>query len=352
MPRIKKPNQYFDISLYSGIGYGAGSPAGQTITNSGSMKPDLVWVKERNGVGWHNITDSVRGLTKVIDFNDPAVEATTNGTNITSLNSNGFTLGTDSNGDGFNRNGQTYVAYQWKAGEGTTTVNTSGTISSNVSVNTTAGFSIITYTGNGSNNATIGHGLGATPAMILIKRRDSGSTASWPVWHKTYTLNTQYLLLDTNIALTTYSTYWGTHSSSVISLGTAVGEDNTNGGTYVAYCWSEVEGYSKFGSYTGNGSTDGAFAYTGFKPKFVMIKRTNTTGSWVVFDGARNTYNVTNNTLYPDLVNAEESGVMLIDFVSNGFKLRSSAVGEINASGSTYIYAAFAESPFKYSNAR
>ena len=340
MPTIKKPNSHFDAVLWTGNG-----PTSQSITGL-NFQPDLVWVKNRSSTRKHNAYDSVRGTSKRLVPDDVAVEDTVAG--VTAFNSNGFTVGDE--GD-VNASTLTFVGWTWKAG-GASTVNTSGTISSNVSVNTTAGFSIITYTGNGSNNATIGHGLGATPAMIFIKRRDSGSTASWPVWHKTYTLNTQYLLLDTNIALTTYSTYWGTHSSSVISLGTAVGEDNTNGGTYVAYCWSEVEGYSKFGSYTGNGSTDGAFVYTGFKPKFVMIKRTNTTGSWVVFDGARNTYNVTNNTLYPDLVNAEESGVMLIDFVSNGFKLRSSAVNEINASGSTYIYAAFAENPFKYSNAR
>ena len=340
MPTIKKPNSHFDAVLWTGNG-----PSSQSITGL-NFQPDLVWVKNRSSTRKHNAYDSVRGTSKRLVPDDVAVEDTVAG--VTAFNSNGFTVGDE--GD-VNASTLTFVGWTWKAG-GASTVNTSGTISSNVSVNTTAGFSIITYTGNGSNNATIGHGLGATPAMIFIKRRDSGSTASWPVWHKTYTLNTQYLLLDTNIALTTYSTYWGTHSSSVISLGTAVGEDNTNGGTYVAYCWSEVEGYSKFGSYTGNGSTDGAFAYTGFKPKFVMIKRTNTTGSWVVFDGARNTYNVTNNTLYPDLVNAEESGVMLIDFVSNGFKLRSSTVGEINASGGTYIYAAFAEAPFKYSSAR
>lgn len=340
MPTIKKPNQYFDAVLWTGNG-----PSSQNITGL-NFQPDLVWVKNRSSTRKHNAYDSVRGTSKRLVPDDVAVEDTVAG--VTAFNSNGFTVGDE--GD-VNASTLTFVGWTWKAG-GASTVNTSGTISSNVSVNTTAGFSVVTYTGNGSNNATIGHGLGATPAMIFIKRRDSGSTASWPVWHKTYTLNTQYLLLDTNIALTTYSTYWGTHSSSVISLGTAVGEDNTNGGTYVAYCWSEVEGYSKFGSYTGNGSTDGAFAYTGFKPKFVMIKRTNITGSWVVFDGARNTYNVTNNTLYPDLVNAEESGVMLIDFVSNGFKLRSSTVGEINASGGTYIYAAFAEAPFKYANAR
>jgi len=336
MPIIKKPNQHFDAVLWTGNG-----PSSQNITSL-NFQPDLVWVKNRSSTRKHNAYDSVRGTSKRLVPDDVAVEDTVAG--VTAFNSNGFTVGDE--GD-VNASTLTFVGWTWKAG-GASTVNTSGTISSNVSVNTTAGFSVVTYTGNGSNNATIGHGLGATPAMIFIKRRDSGSTSSWPVWHKTYTLNTQYLLLDEGMTIATYSTYWGTHSSSVISLGTAVGEDNTNGGTYVAYCWSEVEGYSKFGSYT-----DGPFVYCGFKPKFVMFKNTATTQNWIIMDTARDTKNKMTQWLSPNTTGAEYTDSNIdVDFLSNGFKIRTSIGTELNGNGNAIIFAAFAESPFKYANAR
>lgn len=339
MPIIKRPNQHFDISLWTGNG-----PSSQNITGL-NFQPDLVWVKNRSSTRKHNAYDSVRGTSKRLVPDDSAAEDTVAG--VTSFNSNGFTVGEE--GD-VNANTLTFVGWNWKAGGSSTTVNTSGTISSNVSVNTTAGFSIVTYTGNSTSGATIGHGLSSTPKFVMIKGRSNAY--AWIGQHGSLA-NTGAIFWSTNDAFTVNSVYWNNTSpnSSVVTLGNTVSV-NESGQTFVAYCWAEVEGFSRFGSYTGNASTNGPFVYTGFKPEFVMIKRTNATGSWVTFDAARNTYNVTNNTLYPDLVNAEESGVMLIDFVSNGFKLKSSAVNEINASGSTYVYMAFAETPFKYATAK
>jgi hypothetical protein len=339
MPIIKQPNQHFNAVLWTGNG-----PSSQNITGL-NFQPDLVWVKNRSSTRKHNAYDSVRGTSKRLVPDDSAAEDTVAG--VTAFNSNGFTVGDE--GD-VNANTLTFVGWTWKAGGSSTTVNTSGSISSNVSVNATAGFSIVSYTGNSTSGATIGHGLSATPKFVMIKGRSNAY--AWIGQHASLG-NTGAIFWSTNDAFTVNSVYWNNTSanSSVVTLGNTVSV-NESGQTFVAYCWAEVEGFSRFGSYTGNGSTDGPFQYTGFEPRFIMIKRTNASGSWVIFDAARNTNNVTNNTLYPDLVNAEESGVMLIDFVSNGFKLRSSAVNEINASGSTYVYMAFAENPFKYSNAR
>ena len=205
----------------------------------------------------------------------------------------------------------------------------------------------MTYTGTGA-NTTIGHGLSAAPKMVIVKNR--GSSVAWTAWH-TSIANTQYLILDTTAAAATGATWWNstTPTSSVISVGTST-STNASGNTYVAYCWAEIAGFSKFGSYTGNGSTNGPFVFTGFRPKFVMIKRTNTTGSWYTFDTSRATYNVVNPYLLADLTNVEATDLSW-DILSNGFKLRSS-YSEINADSSTMIYMAFAENPFKNSNAR
>ena len=343
MPTIKKPNQHFDATLYTGTG------SAQTITNAGGFQPDFVWIKDRsNGSNYHALFDVIRGTNNRLFSNATDAQNTTTGT-LTAFNSNGFTLGSQ---EGQNANGNSLVAWQWKAG-GASTVNTSGSISSNVSVNTTAGFSVVTYTGTGT-AATVGHGLGVAPKMLIVKNRVQGTYGNWTVWHTTLT-GSQYLALNATTATETNTSRWnGTvPTSTVFSVGTdSFGNTNKSGDTYVAYCFAEVEGYSKFGSYTGNGSADGPFVYTGFRPKFLMFKTTTIIGHWVIVDTSRNTYNVIDNSLYPDTSGSEINTITDVDFLSNGFKWRGVLDNETNVNGEVYIYMAFAEAPFKYSSAR
>ena len=342
---IKKGNTVMDATLYTGTG------SALTITNAGAFKPDLVWIKSRNNITNNNLTDSVRGVTKIVFSNSANAEATAS-VGVTSFDSNGFSLATG--GDvGFSASGYTYVGWQWQAGAGSTSTNTSGTISSTVSVNTTAGFSIVTYTGTGA-NATVGHGLGVAPKMIIIKNRTIGTAGdgAWQVYHASLG-NTQYLSLNTTAAAATATNRWNNTSptSTVFTVATT-GAVNDPSNNYVAYCFAEISGYSKFGSYTGNGSADGPFSYTGFRPKFVLIKRTDAVSSWFIHDTSRDTYNTTVLNLYPNLSAAEETQTTYsFDILSNGFKVRGTST-EINASGGTYIYAAFAENPFKNALAR
>jgi len=332
-----------DATLWTGTG------SAQSIVNSDTsttgFKPDLVWSKSRSSTNDNVLDDSVRGAGKTIISDTNAAEVNEGTAGLTSFNSNGFTIGGSSGG--WNSNGATYVAWQWQAGQGTTNSNTNGSITSTTSVNATAGFSIVTYTGTGA-NATVGHGLGVTPSFIIVKRRDS--TGNWFVYQPNGG-NTQFLLLNTTNAYQTNSTIWNNTSptSSVFSIGTAA-ELNTSGGTYVAYCWAQVAGFSQFGSFVGNGSADGPFVYTGFKPKFILIKATSGTLDWEINDSTRNPYNASNLALYPDLSAAETSTYAYKDFLSNGFKIRTTN-GNSNTNGTTYIYAAFAENPFKFSNA-
>ena len=343
MPTIKKPNQHFDATTYT-----ASASYPRTITNSGGMQPDLVWIKSSSQAYSHYLFDSVRGTgAKGLSSNLTSAEGADAGTSVSSFNSNGYTI---SAGDAISDTSA--VAWQWKAG-GASTVNTSGTISSNVSVNTTAGFSVVTYTGTGS-NATVGHGLGVAPKMLIVKNR--GSAVAWTAWH-TSIANTQYLVLNTTAAVATGATWWNstTPTSSVISVGTST-STNASANTYVAYCFAEVEGYSKFGSYTGNGSADGPFQYTGFRPRFIMIKQSAGTsaasGNWMIQDTSRNPFNQEKDILAANLTNAEFSDPNYgLDGLSNGFKIRSTNVNWNESSG-TYIYMAFAEAPFKFSNAR
>jgi hypothetical protein len=322
--------------------YSAASPTNRVIVNQAQFKPDLVWVKSRSQTYSHYLFDSVRGTgAKGISSNLTSAEGADAGTSISSFNSNGYTI---SAGDAISDTSA--VAWQWQAGQGTTTVNTSGATSSNVSVNSTAGFSVVTYTGTGA-NTTIGHGLSSAPKMVIVKNK--GAAVAWAAWH-TSIANTQYLVLNTDAAVATGATWWNstTPTSSVISVGTST-STNASGNTYVAYCWAEIAGFSKFGSYTGNGSADGPFIYTGFRPKFVLVKNSQTGGSWVIHDTSRNTYNVADSTLYPNYSNAEASADAPFDILSNGFKFRGTGV---NDSGETHIYMAYAENPFKNSNAR
>jgi len=331
-------NKYFDATLYTSTG------TTQTVTNSGSMQPDFVWQKARSNSQDHYLFDSVRGSSKWLESNTTDVEGTS-ATFLTSFNSNGVTWGT-----GNLPNGWTNVIWQWNAG-GSTVTNTAGSISSQVRANPTAGFSIVTYTGNGTSGATVGHGLGVTPSMVILKQRDGAS--NWQVKHVSLNAN-QNLILNSTAAVDTApgSGYISAISSTTLTLlngGSAITNVNANNGTYVAYCFAQVAGYSAFGSYTGNASTDGPFVYTGFRPEFVMLKRSDSTADWLIIDSARNTYNAAGNFLYPNLTNAEDV-TDRIDFLSNGFKLRTTAGP--NNSGSTWIYSAFAETPFKNSLAR
>jgi hypothetical protein len=327
-----------DATLYTGTG------ASLSVTNTSAFKPDLVWVKSRSNATDNELTDSVRGVTKSLISNSTAAEATdTNG--LTAFNSNGFTLGTDAN---YNGSARTFVGWQWQAGQGSTSSNTSGTITSTVSVNTTAGFSIVTYTGNATNPSTVGHGLGVAPKFIVTKQRNAG-TYAWNSYHASLG-NTQYVALSTTDAASSGVSLWNNTSptSTVFTINHAAVNSAT---TYVAYCWAEIAGFSKFGSYTGNGSTDGPFVFTNFRPKFILVKRTDssTNGFWNVYDSSRNGYNDDNDVLYPNSSAAEDS-VQHIDLLSNGFKCRNATYP--NTSTGTYIYAAFAENPFKNANAR
>ena len=336
-------------AIYNGANHMAattytGTLLSNSITNSGGFQPDLVWIKSRSAATDHKLTDSVRGVTKGLISNTTGAE-TTDSQGVTAFGSSGFTVGTDTT---YNNLSATYVGWQWKAG-GTAVSNTSGTITSSVSANTTAGFSVVTYTGTGA-NATVGHGLNVAPSMFITKKRSS--TSDWGVYHSSLTSAAYYLLLGSTAAQASGATYWNSTAptSSVFSIGTA-DPTNISTATYVAYCFAAIAGYSAFGSYTGNGSADGPFVYCGFRPRFVLIKRTDSAVDWVLFDTSRNTYNVTTGQINPNTSAAEDNSYTWLDILSNGFKCRVGLLGT-NASGGTYIYAAFAENPFQNSLAR
>jgi len=296
--------------------------------------PNFVWMKGRSGATDNALIDSVRGTgAKVLESNLTDAE-NSYGLSVTSFDSDGFTGATGSiNFSYANNNSQTYVGWGWKAGSSNTT-NTSGSITSTVSVNATAGFSIVTYTGTGA-SATVGHGLGITPSMIIFKNRSDGTT-SWAVYHTSLGIS-QQLVLNTTAAAATISNKFSGTNSTVIGLNNGSDVNEVSNGI-VAYCWAAVKGFSAFGSYTGNGSTDGPFVYLGFRPRYVLTKRTDTTGPWQVLDSARDTYNSEINALFPNTSGAEASFTQPngVDFLSNGFKLRNTSTDD-NASGGTYI---------------
>lgn len=341
-PTVVQGDDYFNTVLWSGNG------STQSITGVG-FQPDLVWYKGRTNAYNHRWFDVIRGATNAISSNLTDAESSVSG--VTAFNSDGFSLGSDVGG---NNSGQTYVAWNWKA-NGAGSTNTAGSITSTVSANTTSGFSVVTYTGTGA-NATVGHGLGAAPSMIIIKIRSS-SSYGWLVGHVGLTNQTTYYIdLNSAGAEASNSTVWNSTAptSSVISLGTNV-VVNTSSATYVAYCFAAIPGFSAFGRYTGNGSTDGPFVYTGFRPRWLMLKATSgTTFDWGIFDTARNPYNVTDLLLRANTSGAEQTDTLgPSDLLSNGFKFRGPASSfGFNVSGTNYIYAAFAENPFKYALAR
>jgi hypothetical protein len=342
-PSIANGAQYMAATTYTGNG------STQTITNGGNntlgttFQPDFVWVKDRSVARNNALYDSVRGATKFLSSNLTNAESTA-ATELTSFDSNGFSVGSSS---GANGSGETYVGWQWKAG-GTGVTNNSGTITSTVSANPTAGFSVVTWTGTFA-AATVGHGLGVAPSMIIVKTRTQAAV-DWAVYHTSMGATNGMYLNATNAQFAT-STWWNNTSptSSVFSVAGAA-QTNGNAQNMVAYCFAAVSGYSAFGSYTGNGSADGPFIYTGFRPRFFLWKRTDTTGGWGIIDTSRDPYNIVGYDLAPDSANAEGSGYT-VDMLSNGFKIRLTAT-RINASGGTYVWAAFCENPFKYSRAR
>ena len=329
--------KYFNPVLYTGNG--------STLSVTGvGFQPDWVWAKVRSTTGIHGLFDVVRGVTKVLSSDTTSAENTLSG--VTAFNSDGFSLGSD-----WNLNGGTYVAWNWKAGA-TAVTNTAGTITSSVSASTTSGFSVVTYSGNGTAGATVGHGLGVTPAMVIVKSRTI-SPSAWRSYNKNLANAATTLDLNSDAAAdgTNASSFNSTApTSSVFSLGTSDSTNNSSA-TYVAYCFAEVTGFSKFGSYVGNGSTDGTFVYTGFKPRFIMVKSTGS-ASWMMYDTARSTYNVDAIVLAANLNLAElNSTDWYMDILSNGFKLRTT-YGQVNNSGTQFIFMAFAEAPINFARAR
>jgi len=344
-PTIQKPGKYMDALAYTGTG------ASNAISSLG-FSPDLVWIKNRGTTTDHALYDIVRGAQAQLSSNTTGSEVTSS-SGLTAFDSAGFTIGTSSL---VNTSGTQYVAWSWDAGS-TNSTNIAGSTTSIVRANPQAGFSVVSYTGNGS-AATIGHGLGATPKMIIAKTRST--TGDWVVGHASLDSSSPwgyYIFLSSTAARNSAGAInsWGNNTvvvpptSTVFSVGNGANL-NSNGITYIAYCFAEIEGYSKFGSYTGNGSSDGPFVWCGFRPRLFLWKRYDTTGAWNILDTARDTFNLSGKALFPHLSNAEFSGSVM-DINSNGVKLRDSSADN-NASGGTYIFAAFAESPFKYARAR
>ena len=326
---INKHTDYFNTKLYTGNG------SSQSVTGVG-FQPDWVWLKERSSTSPHKLLDAVRGATKELESNTPNVEAT-EAQSLTAFGTDGFTVG--SNG-AVNENSQTYAAWNWKA-NGQGSANTDGSINSTVSVNTTAGFSIVKWVGTGA-NGTIGHGLNAVPKLVIVKCLDAG--VNWFIYHQA-TGNTKELYLNSAASAYSGTTAWNstTPTSSVVYLGAHDAGANKSGDNQIAYCFAEKAGYSKFGSYTGNGNADGTFVYTGFKPALVITKANASSRNWVILDNKRLGYNDKNYRLFPNLSNAEDTTSGIVDITSNGFKFRSSN-NSVNESGVTYIYMAFGQS--------
>jgi hypothetical protein len=336
MAIIDKPSDYFNTKLYTG------NATDDTVITGVGFQPDFVWFKERSSTSGHVQLDSVRGGSKFLQSNSSNAEGTSTDL-IKSFDSDGYTIGTN---NAINDNTVTMASWNWLASN-TTASNTDGSITSTVSANTTSGFSIVSYTGTGS-NATIGHGLGATSQVVLIK--ELNGTNNWLMSHQPLSASlgdyTRFITLNSTSAVSGPGNvvFQGSaFTSSVFNVGTSAGS-NGSGQNYIAYCFADVQGYSKFGIYTGNGNADGTFVYTGFKPAFVIIKRTDTTAFWRLYDNKRNTFNIVDKRIAPNDSGAETTADDL-DFLSNGFKQRGTS-GANNASGGSYIYMAFAENPF------
>jgi hypothetical protein len=326
---IDKSDDYFNTVLYTGNG------STQSITGVG-FQPDLVWVKCRNDAFNHANWDIVRGTSNALQTSTTSAEQTLEG--VTSFDSDGFTLSTAASA---NSNTKTFVSWNWLADNTSGSSNTDGSITSTVSANTTSGFSIVSWTGN---SGTVGHGLGQKPACIIVKSRQSVN--NWVVVHQGLgSMSGNVLVLNSTGAASGGGAGQVEPTANVFTITSGLAANDNN----IGYVFAEKQGFSKFGSYTGNGSSDGPFVYTGFRPGFFMIKRTDTTTNWIMYDTVRQPYNTTNpGPIYANLSSAEESNVTLtaFDILSNGFKTRNtSSWAESNASGGTYIYMAFAGNP-------
>jgi hypothetical protein len=328
--------KYFNPVLYTG------NSSTLAVTGVG-FQPDFVWAKGRSVAYSHGLFDAVRGVTKKLTSNSTNAEATESG--LTAFNSDGFTLGSDV---GLNQSTSTYVAWNWKA-NGSGSTNTAGSITTTVSANTTSGFSIAIGTTPSSGGATYGHGLGVAPSFIFAK--STAATSDWFVYHASLGFNQDIRLNTTSAASSTTFTYNSADASTVTIGGSSVAAYWGGNAPWIWYNFAEVAGYSKFGSYTGNGSADGVFVYTGFRPAYLLIKRTTSAYDWWILDAARGTVNAVRGRLYANDSGAESTTYPYVDFLSNGFKLRD-ADGGNNASGEPYIYACFASAPFKYALAR
>ena len=333
---IDNPELYFQCKLYTGTG----SSNAITLDGDEDMQPDMVWTKKRSGADFHAINDAVRGHSKIV-FPDTSDAEDTSANCLTSFNSDGFTVGTNS---GFNGSSATYVAWCWKA-NGSGSANNDGSINTtSTSANSTSGISISKFTATGS-AATIGHGMSAIPKMIWVKRTDS--SGSWQVYHASLGA-TKYLELQNNQEVYANSGRWNdtAPTSSVFSI---AGEF-VSSAVYISYAFAEKTGYCKIGSYQGNGNADGPMLFMGQKPAWIMVKKTSASGdSWTILDNKRDTFNVSKARLFPDQNAAESTSTDVGDFVSNGFKIRTTA-GTWNDDGGTYVFMAFAESPFVNSN--
>ena len=333
---INKSTDYFTPELYVGTG------SSRTISTL-NFQPDWVWIKNRGTNDRHSLFDAVRAAPNMLTSNANDAQSA-EPSELTAFNANGFTV---NNATSVNGSSANYVSWNWKA-NGTGSSNTAGSINSTVSVNTTSGFSIVKYVGNASQSQTVGHGLGVAPKLIIFK--SSTSADDWSICFPSVLGVDGRLTLNTSAANAIGdNTFWNSvaPSSTLFSLGNNT-RANASGQTIIAYCFAEKQGYSKMGSYTGNGNTNGTFVYTGFKPAYVIAKRTDGTSNWNQFDNKRFGFNVKNPLLYPNLTNAEADDVF-IDLLSNGFKWRTTN-GDINASGGSYIYMAFAEAPLVGTN--
>ena len=336
---IDDPSAHFQTATYTG------NANYNTITNDGNsnLGPDLIWGKCRSTSKLHYWYDTSRGTEKRIESdNTGAEDSNTNG--VLNFYTDGFRVGS---GNTENDNGETYVAWQWKANGGTTTsFSESGNNPGGArQTNTDAGFSIITYTGTGANaSCALAHGLPSTPEMIFFKRRNADQV--WATWHQGIGDDYKLELNGTGgkDADGAFMNSTLPDSTNIYVGGTSV-NTNADNGTYVCYAFSPVQGYSKFGSYVGNGDANGSFVYTGFKPAMIILKRTDATNNWLIYDHKRSGYNPKQDKLYPDDASAEDASTTSVDLLSNGFKLRASSASQ-NASGGTYIYMAFAENPF------
>ena len=330
---LDKPSDYFNTKLYTGTG------GTQAITGVG-FQPDWVWLKARSSAYSHQLFDVVRGATKLLSSEETSAEQTLSG--VTAFGSDGFTVGSDA---GSNNNTTTFASWNWKAG-GSASSNTDGSITSTVSANTTSGFSIVSYTGNGTDGATVGHGL-TSPKLVLIKDRDNATP--WLMYgypnHPAFPNDGSLIKLNENSAMVTDdSTTELSIGSSTVTFVDAGSAINANSTQFIMYCFQEKKGFSKFGSYVGNGSTNGSYIHLGFSPAFVMVKRTDSTANWQILDNKRNTYNPWNTALFPDTSDPDTTDYST-DHLSNGFKLRVTTTSR-NGSGASYIYMAFAENPF------